>query len=182
VSNIQSESARLQQLIEHLLNLALVEQRQGLEERINIPLRSLLDSLLQAQAARIERGQLQVALQVDEGVQLCGERFLLQQALSNLLDNALDFTPAGGLLRWTATACGEQVAVCLFNQGEAIPDYAMPRLSERFFSLPRPASGRKSTGLGLNFVQEVASLHDGSLQLVNVAAGVEARLRLPGAA
>ncbi len=182
VGNIQSESARLQQLIERLLNLALVEQRQGLEERVDIPLRELLEDLLQAQAARIERGQLRVELQVDDDMQVRGERFLLQQALSNLLDNALDFTPPGGLLRWAATIACDQVELCLFNQGAAIPDYAMPRLSERFFSLPRPDTGRKSTGLGLNFVQEVASLHGGSLQLVNVADGVEARLRLPGAA
>ena len=117
-----------------------------------------------------------------ETLQLRGERFLLEQALSNLLDNALDFTPAGGLLRWTAQVQGEQVELCLFNQGAAIPEYAMPRLSERFFSLPRPETGRKSTGLGLNFVQEVASLHGGSLQLSNVADGVEARLLLPGTA
>ncbi len=182
VGNIQSESARLQQLIERLLNLALVEQRQGLEERVEIPLHKLLESVLQTQLARIESSRLRVELAVPETLQLRGERFLLEQALSNLLDNALDFTPAGGLLRWTAQVQGEQVELCLFNQGAAIPEYAMPRLSERFFSLPRPETGRKSTGLGLNFVHEVASLHGGSLQLSNVADGVEARLLLPGTA
>ena len=67
----------------------------------------------------------------------------------------------------------------LFNQGEPIPDYALPRLCERFYSLPRPDSGRKSTGLGLNFVEEVLQLHGGSLQIGNVAGGVEVTLRLP---
>ena len=62
---------------------------------------------------------------------------------------------------------------------QAIPDYALPRLTERFYSLARPGSGRKSTGLGLNFVQEVAQLHGGSLQVCNFDGGVEVRLRLP---
>ena len=66
----------------------------------------------------------------------------------------------------------------LFNQGGAIPDYALARLSERFYSLPRPGSGRKSTGLGLNFVEEVMQLHGGELCVANVDGGVEARLSL----
>lgn len=179
VANIQNESARLQQLIERLLHLAQVEQRQGLEERVAISLRGVLDELGQAQAARIERAGVQVENQVAAGLQVQGERFLLRQALSNLLDNALDFTPPGGVLRWSVRGEGEQLWVCLFNSAPAIPDYALPRLTERFYSLPRPNTGRKSTGLGLNFVQEVASLHGGALQVSNVPGGVEVCLRLP---
>lgn len=179
VSNIQNESARLQQLIERLLHLAQVEQRQGLEERVAIPLHEVLDELSQAQAARIERADVQVENQVAVGLQLLGERFLLRQALSNLLDNALDFTPPGGVLCWSAEVDGEQLQLCLFNTGEAIPDYALLRLTERFYSLPRPKTGRKSTGLGLNFVQEVVHLHGGALQVGNVPGGVEVRVRLP---
>ncbi len=179
VGNIQNESARLQQLIERLLNLALVEQRQGLEERLALPLRALLDEQLQAQAARIESAQLRVENRVAEGIELLGERFLLQQALANLLDNALDFTPSGGLLRFSAETRAGCVELSLFNQGEPIPEYALPRLTERFYSLPRPRTGRKSTGLGLNFVQEVANLHGGAVTVGNVPGGVEVRLRLP---
>ena len=179
VANIQNESARLQQLIERLLHLAQVEQRQGLEERVAIPLYGLLDDLSQAQAARIQGAGVQVDNQVAAGLQVQGESFLLRQALSNLLDNALDFTPPGGVLRWSARGEGEQLWVCLFNSAPAIPDYALPRLTERFYSLPRPNTGRKSTGLGLNFVQEVASLHGGALQVSNVPGGVEVCLRLP---
>ncbi len=76
----------------------------------------------------------------------------MRQALANLLDNALDFTPSGGALTFDLTQQGEQVALSVFNQGEAIPDYAIDRVAERFYSLPRPGTGRKSTGLGLNFV------------------------------
>lgn len=179
VANIQSESARLQQLIERLLHLAQVEQRQGLEERVAIPLHALLDDLSQAQAARIQAAGVQVENQVDAGLQLLGERFLLRQALSNLLDNALDFTPPGGVLRWSTRGEDGQLWVCLYNSGPAIPDYALARLTERFYSLPRPTTGRKSTGLGLNFVQEVVNLHGGALRVGNVPGGVEVGLRLP---
>lgn len=181
VANISGESARLQQLIERLLNLAQVEQRQGLDERVPVELCALVETVLSSQTARLEAAELQVENLVEPGLCALGERFLLRQALGNLLENALDFTPQGGALRFSAQPQGEQVELRLFNQAEAIPDYALSRLTERFYSLPRPASGRKSTGLGLNFVHEVAALHAGSLQVGNVVGGVQVSLTLPRA-
>ncbi|MFL6875423.1 two-component system sensor histidine kinase CreC [Pseudomonas marginalis] len=178
VGNIDSESARLQQLIERLLNLAQVEQRQGLEAQASIPLAALVDDVLNAQCARIEGAGLHVEQGIAADVKVFGEPFLLRQALGNLLDNALDFTPPGGVLRFSAQTLHNDVQVSLFNQAAPIPDYALPRLSERFYSLPRPGSGRKSTGLGLNFVEEVMKLHGGTLQIGNVPGGVHVVLHL----
>ncbi|SEL79208.1 two-component system, OmpR family, sensor histidine kinase CreC [Pseudomonas sp. NFIX51] len=179
VSNIDSESARMQHLIERLLNLALVEQRHGLEEREAVPLADLANQVLDSQKARIEGKGLQVEQRIDPGLKLSGEAFLLRQALGNLLENALDFTPAGGVLRLSASRVGDQLRFSLFNQAEPIPDYALARLTERFYSLPRPDSGRKSTGLGLNFVEEVVQLHGGQMRIGNVAGGVEVTLQFP---
>ncbi|WP_097306676.1 two-component system sensor histidine kinase CreC [Pseudomonas chlororaphis] len=179
VSNIDSESARMQHLIERLLNLAQVEQRHGLEERVAVPLAELANQVLDSQKARIEGKGLQVEQRIDPGLKLSGEAFLLRQALGNLLENALDFTPAGGVLRWSASRAGDQLRFSLFNQAEPIPDYALARLTERFYSLPRPDSGRKSTGLGLNFVEEVVQLHGGQMQIGNVEGGVEVTLQFP---
>lgn len=181
VANIQQETARLAQFSERLLHLAQVEQRRDLEERIAIPLAALVEELAVAQQAQISARNLRLEQMVAPALQLWGERFLLRQALANLLDNALAFTPPGGLIRFAAKRCGAQIELCLYNQCEAIPAYALARLTERFYSLPRPDSGRKSTGLGLNFVQEVVELHGGTLTIGNVADGVEVRLKLPGA-
>jgi two-component system sensor histidine kinase CreC len=181
VANIASEGARLQQLIERLLNLALVEQRQGLEERVPVALRELVEELLRGQAARIEAAGLRLDNRIAAGLAVSGERFLLRQAIANLLDNALDFTPPGGLLQFRAEMQDGHLALRLYNQGPAIPEYALARLTERFYSLPRPASGRKSTGLGLNFVQEVAQLHGGELHVGNADGGVVVSLLLPPA-
>lgn len=179
VGNIDSESARMQQLIERLLDLAQVEQRQGLEERVAVPLVALVDEVLQAQTARIAGRQLRIERAIPADLALLGEPFLLRQALGNLLENALDFTPPKGLLRFDAERVGEEIVFRLFNEAAAIPDYALTRLTERFYSLPRPDSGRKSTGLGLNFVEEVVKLHGGSLRIENLAGGVQVQVQLP---
>lgn len=178
-SNIESESARMQQLIERLLDLAQVEQRQGLEEQHQVMLATLVDEVLLAQSARIESAGLQVRQRVPASARVLCEPFLLRQAIGNLLENALDFTPPGGLLVVDLEQAGPRVALSLYNQGAAIPAYALGRLSERFYSLPRPGTGRKSTGLGLNFVEEVMQLHGGALEVANVEEGVRVRLWLP---
>ncbi len=181
--NIDSESARMQQLIERLLDLAQVEQRQGLEDQQQVPVAALVDELLMARSTRIESAGLQVRQRIPALARLYCEPFLIRQAIGNLLENALDFTPPGGLLVFELENGlengAQRMALSLYNQGEAIPDYALGRLSERFYSLPRPGTGRKSTGLGLNFVEEVVQLHGGSLEIANVEDGVRVRLWLP---
>lgn len=177
--NIERESERLQQMIERLLNLARVEQMQALEDEQQVALAALVDELLLAQGARIDNAGLQVRQRVPVDMRLWCDPFLMRQALANLLDNALDFTPQGGALLFELEREGERVALSLFNQGQAIPEYALGRVSERFYSLPRPDTGRKSTGLGLNFVAEVMQLHGGSLAVDNVPGGVRVRLWLP---
>ncbi|MDF9617209.1 two-component system sensor histidine kinase CreC [Pseudomonas entomophila] len=177
--NIERESERLQQMIERLLNLARVEQMQALEDEQQVALAALVDELLLAHAVRIEGAGLQVRQRVPVATRLWCDPFLMRQALANLLDNALDFTPPGGALLFELERAGERVALSLFNQGQAIPEYALGRVSERFYSLPRPGTGRKSTGLGLNFVDEVMQLHGGALAVDNVEGGVRVRLWLP---
>ncbi|HWI24521.1 MAG TPA: ATP-binding protein, partial [Lysobacter sp.] len=63
-----------------------------------------------------------------------------------------------------------------------VPDYALPRVFERFYSLPRPEGGSRSSGLGLCFVAEVAALHGGNVRLGNRdGGGAVAVLELPAA-
>ncbi|MGV8604799.1 two-component system sensor histidine kinase CreC, partial [Pseudomonas aeruginosa] len=103
----------------------------------------------------------------------------LRQAVAKLVQSVLDVTPQGELHRLLAEAVGEGIAPRLFHQGLAIPDYGLARLIERFYSLARPAGGRKSTGVGLNFVVEVAQLHGVWLQVGNREDGFDALHWLP---
>ncbi|WP_438282892.1 two-component system sensor histidine kinase CreC [Pseudomonas alabamensis] len=177
-ANVERESERVQQMIERLLNLAKVEQMQALDDEQHVDIAALVDELLMAQASRLAAADIQVRQGLPMRRVLC-DPFLMRQALANLLDNALDFTPPGGALTFDLTHEGERMALSVFNQGEAIPDYAIGRVAERFYSLPRPGSGRKSTGLGLNFVAEVMHLHGGVLAVDNVEGGVRVQLWLP---
>ena len=179
LDNIDAETSRLQSLGDRLLHLAVVEQRRGLEEPEIIPVAPLLVELTAAFEPRLRHHTLQLKPGIAADLSVRGERFLVRQALSNLLDNAIDFTPAGGTIEVDAGVEEGRVEIRVLNAGDPIPDYALPRVTERFYSLPRPATGRKSTGLGLNFVQEVADLHGGAFRILNVPGGVQATLVFP---
>jgi two-component system sensor histidine kinase CreC len=186
LDNIDLETGRLQHMSERLLHLAQVEQRRGLEERVQIPLAPLADELLAELAPRLTMAGVTAHNLVATDAAVPGERFLVRQALLNLLDNAIDFTPAGRALRIQTAAASTTggapaLALIVRNEGEPIPDYALARVTERFYSLARPGTGRKSTGLGLNFVQEVAQLHGGQFHIANEDGGVRAELTLPAA-
>lgn len=78
----------------------------------------------------------------------------------------------------------KKIKIIVTDNGAGIPDYAIDKIFDKFYSLPRPAyksnSGQKSTGLGLNFVQEVAKLHGGTVTLQNHAdGGAMATIMLP---
>lgn len=176
INNIAAESVRMQQLIERLLNLALVEQQQALHETKLVAIKPLWNELVETQLARMQQHNIGYTNDIAENVSVTGEVFLLRQAFANLLENALDFTPDGGRIHISSGIQNGKIKIAIENEGEPIPEFAFDRLTERFYSLPRPATGKKSTGLGLNFVQEVASLHKGELQLRNTATGVEAAL------
>ncbi len=110
-----------------------------------------------------------------------GDRFLLGQAMQNLLDNAMDFSPEHGEL-WVQLEQDEHTVTWVVrDQGAGIPAYAQDRIFERFYSLPRGESDERSSGLGLCLVREVSELHGADIRIENAADGVGcvARWRLP---
>jgi len=181
VAGIRAQGERMARMIDKLLALAAVEHRQRLEAPVPIEIDMLLARAAADCADRLRaRGQslditIEPALPAPRG-----DAFLLGQALVNLVENASDFSPDGAVIELAATAGDSGVALHVRDRGTGIPDYAANRLFERFYSLPRPAGGSRSSGLGLCFVAEVADLHGGRATLRNrEGGGAQARITLP---
>jgi signal transduction histidine kinase len=124
-----------------------------------------------------EHGQL-LTVDIASPVPTVGDRDMIQQAVANLLDNALKFTPAGGAIRLSAAATpGEAVRIVVADGGPGIPEADRERATERFF---RGESARSTpgSGLGLALVQAVATLHGGSLRLEDNHPGLSAELTI----
>ena len=178
IGNINLETARMQQLIERMLQLARLESGQGLDRQSVEPAR-LGRRTIDARQIAAERRQITLLSALDESQKQKWDPLLVEQALGNLLDNALDFSPIGSTLRLSGAMEGGGYCFRVRDQGPGIPAYALPRIFERFYSLPRPDKG-KSSGLGLSFALEVARQHGGRLTLTNQPdGGVLAELWLP---
>ena len=181
LGNISAEGARLQDLIDRLLQLAELERRDRSVQAEDIPLADLIREITEDYAPQSARAHVTITTHLESGLTLRGERFLIRQAVANLLNNAIDFAPANSVVIITAKGQDGMIDISVRDNGPGIPSYARERLFERFYSLPRPQSGRKGTGLGLAFVREIADLHGGNIRIDNHdEGGAEAVLRLPG--
>ena len=168
IANLRAESERLQLLVDRLLELAALDSRRAGTSMDLVDLTDLIREVhASAESAAIARG-VTLRLKETEGTaHVRGEAFLLGQALRNLVQNALEFTPRDGAVELRVSVDDERVTVMVDDNGPGVPDYALEKIFDRFYSLPRPDTGRKSSGLGLSIVREVARLHRGDVTLVN---------------
>jgi two-component system sensor histidine kinase CreC len=182
IANLRAESDRMQRLVDRLLELSALEARHGRVDFALVELRAVVQDVIEgAQALAAQR---KVALEFAEGpgVPVRAEKFLLSQALGNLVHNALEHTPPGGTIRVALAIQDAQVAITVDDTGPGVPAYALERVFERFYSLPRADTGRKSSGLGLSIVREIARLHGGEATLENRSeGGARATLVVPKA-
>jgi two-component system sensor histidine kinase CreC len=180
VTTIEREVDRLNKLADRLLELASLERADRLTHVEPVSLHVLAGEVAASSGAVADARGVQLQQQYAGRDTVSGDPLLLRQAIDNLLRNALDFAPRDSSIALGAQATEAGVLVTVQDQGPGIPEFARARIFDRFYSLPRPASGRKSTGLGLNFVREVAQLHGGRIDIdCPGEGGTRARLLVP---
>jgi len=180
LGNIARETGRIQEVVDRMMELTLLETRRSLARVERVALGPLLDEVVAAaRDAAAPRG-VQVLREGEADAVVEGDRFLLRRAISNLVDNAVDFSPERGTVHVALAQVGEEAQLTVRDAGPGIPTYAREKVFEKFYSLARPASGKKSTGLGLSFVRQIAALHHGRAALDNHReGGAVATLTLP---
>ncbi len=179
ISNICEESSRMQDLIERLLQLSAVEKKKSLDDVTDVDLCSLASDVAASMSSVSAGKGINVHLDCPQTVIRCCNRFLIRQSLANLLQNAIEFSSAKSNINIRITQSGEKAAIVVADSGCGIPSYALEKIFDRFYSLERPDTGRKSSGLGLTFVREVMALHGGEIKIENrLGGGVLAELIL----
>jgi len=181
--NIAREALRIQELVDRMMELTALETRRGLDAVAPVALGPMLRDL--ASAARHAGAPRGLSVDVDVSPEedvpsVEGDAFLLQRAVANLLSNAVEFSPNGGTVTLAVKRARRTVAITVRDRGPGVPQYAEGKVFEKFYSLARPGTQKKSTGLGLPFVKEIAELHQGRVTLTNAPdGGAVATLALP---
>jgi two-component system sensor histidine kinase CreC len=181
LGNIRAETARSEKLINRLLELSAIESRTSLEGAEEIDFREVLDHVVEQTRPLAEVAGIRFTVEVPEDlVAIKGDAFILRAAVTNLLENAVDFSPRGGEIEIKLTLGETAAELGIRDHGDGIPDYARERIFERFYSLRHHTARRKGTGLGLTLVKEAAELHGGGISLDSAeGGGTIARFTLP---
>ncbi|MDE2583309.1 MAG: HAMP domain-containing histidine kinase [Rhodospirillales bacterium] len=175
-----------------LLRISEIEAGSRRSAFAGFDLAPVLADIAELYGAVAEEKEVTLATELPDHLPAYGDQAMVQQAVANLLDNAVKFSPTGSTVRLAArgapgSAAGNaagsvagQIEILVADQGPGIPEADRARATERFFR-GEAARSTPGAGLGLALVQAVAHLHGGTLQLGDAGPGLLARLSLPAA-
>jgi two-component system OmpR family sensor kinase len=202
---IHEEASRMARLVAGLLDLARIESGQAVMARLPLDLAEVLRNCAGALALRAETAGVDWIVEIPALPPIIGDRDRLAQVFTNLLDNALKHTPAGGKVQITARpVSGSSVArrwpdfgpqspglawaeVSVTDSGPGIPPEDLARIFERFYQVDKSRARRKGgAGLGLAIAREIVESHGGTIKaesvmglgsrfIVTLPAGAEAK-------
>jgi len=183
VENILESNRHMDILVNRLLELSRIERREALKNVEILNIKEAVNTVLNApsRVKTILDKDLNIDIQISSNATLNGEKILLEQAIGNIINNALDFSPASGKITIKASQTNNAITIIVLDDGAGIPPQVINKLFTRFFSVTRPDTGARGNGLGLRFVRKIMKLHGGEVSLQNrfIQQGAEARLRFP---
>jgi signal transduction histidine kinase len=171
---------RLERLIEHLFELSRLDGPDPPSRPERFALAELVHDVVAGHAGRAEAGGVRLEVAPPPTLPLLrGDLGQIERALSNVLDNALRHTPAGGAVRVSVAAEGDAVRIRVEDEGVGIAPEHQARVFERFYRVA-PGRGGSGSGLGLAIARRIAELHGGAIELVSTPGeGTTVTLTLP---
>lgn len=165
--NIQKESQRIQKLIEQLMELSSLEGKGPavLNETVNLEV--ILNDVIKLFEAECNLRKIKLLKSLSP-IFMKGNTQYLKICFQNLLRNAIDFAnPNDQIFIFASKTKSQEIEIKIEDQGTSIPDFAFEKIFDRFYSLPRPKTNTKSSGLGLSIVKEILTLHKGKIRIEN---------------
>ena len=180
-ANIAQQSTRLHRLVQRLLQLSRIEKEPVHKQPLDLA--ALWRKQQREQQPRLAQKNLTLRLIHNDNaaddsaaIPLRADPFWLEQALTNLLDNAIREAPDGSVITLAVSQSRSETRLALHNPTHApLPDYALPRLFERYYTLNR----KENSGLGLTLVAQIAEQHGGTVRAENRDGGLQITLVLP---
>ena len=180
LSDCLEEAVKLSSLIDGLLFLARAEGPQSFPRADVVAAPALLETAAEYYRAPAEEARIGLSVDAADLV-LQIDRQLVLQAIGNLVQNALSYTPPGGAIRLSARCAGGDVEIAVRDSGCGIPAAHLPQLFDAFHRVDRARSTASGgTGLGLAIVKKIARLHGGEVHVTSsVETGTTVTITLP---
>ena len=178
---LQSEAVRLGSLVNELIALSRLQGADPLLDMAVVEIDAVIDETVSRVSTAAENGGIIITTDQPSGMLVRGDRSLLITALTNLVDNAINYSPSGTVVSISRVLRDDQVLIAVTDRGIGIAAEHQERVFERFFRVD-PARSRATggTGLGLAIVKHVAANHGGTAALwSHPGTGSTFTLRLP---
>jgi len=167
---IAKHSDRLNAIIEDLLTLSRLEEEKERREIFfeKTMLNPVLAAAIELSSIKAEDKQIKIQLVCDEHIEVRVNAALLEQAVLNLVDNAIKYSPSGGDVSISAEQKDKEVAITVQDNGCGIDPEHLPRIFERFYVIDKGRSRKLGgTGLGLAIVKHIVQVHDGHVTVAS---------------
>lgn len=163
---ISRHTNRLNAIIEDLLTLSRLEQSASIaENRLQeLKLRPILESAIQLCEVNSASKFIKINLECDENITASIDELLFEQAIVNLVDNAIKYSLENKEITVTAASSNKEVVIKIADQGFGIPEEHICRIFERFYRVDKARSRKAGgTGLGLSIVKHIINAHNGNI-------------------
>jgi signal transduction histidine kinase len=167
-------------LLNKLLQIAEAESGMRAASFERIDLNRIVHDMVELYDAAAEESGVRLTVSGSGPVWAFGDHDLLATAVASLIDNALKYAGRGAAVELAARAEAQVASIVVRDDGPGVPQSELPRLTERFYRMDR-ARNQPGNGLGLAIVAAIATMHGGTLQLVNAEPGLRAAILLPTA-
>ncbi len=183
---IERNAARLQRLIEDLLDLSRIESRELRLRPERFPFEPFATHLLGMFRERADKRRIALRLESTKGIEADADRRALEQVLTNLVDNAVKYCPEGSLVVLRADpleGAVQGLRLRVEDDGSGIEEKHLPRLFERFYRVDAGRSREMGgTGLGLSIVKHLVEAMGGTIEVVSlVGRGTTFDVKIPNA-
>lgn len=165
---IHTEASRMTRMVRQLLEIARLASGQLTLRQETVDMVALMRQLYENFRPLADSQGIRLALDLPSTASVTGDRDRLLQALGNLVDNALNHTPAGGTIALRLWCAAHDVIVQVEDTGVGIPAADLDRIFERFYQVDRSrarTSGRTGAGLGLSIVHQLITAHGGTIDI-----------------
>ncbi|MFJ6678845.1 sensor histidine kinase [Microbacterium sp. NPDC091382] len=166
VRRLSGEATRLGQLTSRIMNLSRLQSADEIAEMRDVAVDEVVRSAIESQAIAAESAEITVARGGENGLFVRGDPQILTEAVSNLLANAIAYSPAGAQVGIGVREADGAVEIAVADHGIGIPEDDQQRVFERFYRADQARSRRTGgTGLGLAIVKHAVQRHGGSVEL-----------------
>nr|WP_206038209.1 ATP-binding protein [Rhodococcus sp. HNM0569] len=165
-ARLYEESQRLGRMVTELIALSRLQGAEKLPDLAPVDVDEVVDEALSRSQLSAEAADISVTTDEASGLEVLGDRELLVTALTNLVQNAVAYSPSGSPVSVSRALRGDMVAISVTDRGEGIAKEDQERVFERFFRVDKARSrATGGTGLGLAIVKHVAANHNGTIDL-----------------